>query len=515
MVQRIRILATTRPLALTLPLTLLALLAASLWRLDALPAWWDEGWTLSVARTWVERGFYGRLIDGQLTGPGLQAAFPVTAPVALSMQLFGVGIWQGRLFSVLCALAALGLLYLLTAAIYDRPTARAALFVLLLTTVRPHLHPILIGRQVLAETPMLAYLLVGYCTLLLALRGAGGWGLLAALGWGLGLASKGQPLPFWAVSVLAPLAYAALARQWRSAVLIGASAAGALLILSLAPLAQAAILAGDTAPGQPVSGLYAVISLTLSPTARTRALLIVLVAGLPALAGLCYAAWRWLAAERPAWPAEPAALVRLALLGMAGSWFAWFALLSMGVDRYLFPAVFFAAPCAALMLRALTYNFDLGATLRGAAALARGQLSRRAAGAVATFLLLIFGVLFTAQAVLEHYWARADYSTQAVVAYLHGETPAGARIETYESELHFLLRRPYHYPPDQIHVELNQRTFLGEDVPIDYDPLAADPDYLVLGTFGRMWRLYDGALAGGAFRHVQTIGLYEVYQRVR
>src|SRR5215203_4023431 len=84
----------------------LSLLALGLWNLAGPALWWDEGWTLSVARTWVERGHYGRLLDGQLAPPGLEASFTVTAPIALCFRLFGVGIWQGRLFGVLCTVGA-------------------------------------------------------------------------------------------------------------------------------------------------------------------------------------------------------------------------------------------------------------------------------------------------------------------------------------------------------------------------------------------------------------------------
>ena len=50
---------------------------------------------------------------------------------------------------------------------------------------------------------------------------------------------------------------------------------------------------------------------------------------------------------------------------------------------------------------------------------------------------------------------------------------------------------------------------------VDYNPLAADPDYLVVGPFMRDWRLYDPVLATGAFRLLQRYGDYEVYERVR
>jgi len=52
-------------------------------------------------------------------------------------------------------------------------------------------------------------------------------------------------------------------------------------------------------------------------------------------------------------------------------------------------------------------------------------------------------------------------------------------------------------------------------VPIDYDPLAADPDYLVVGPYSRVWQLYDPVLAMGAFRLLHAYSRYDVYERVR
>src|SRR3954469_20139383 len=104
-------------------LVMLVLLVAGLWNLGGPGVWWDEGWTMSVARNLAERGHYGRLLDGQLAPPGLEAAFPVTVPIALSIRLFGVGLWQGRLFGVLCTVAALALMYYLALRLYNRVVA--------------------------------------------------------------------------------------------------------------------------------------------------------------------------------------------------------------------------------------------------------------------------------------------------------------------------------------------------------------------------------------------------------
>ena len=43
--------------------------------------WEDEGWTLTVARNWVERGHYGLVRVDEPTGPGLSASFPTSIVV--------------------------------------------------------------------------------------------------------------------------------------------------------------------------------------------------------------------------------------------------------------------------------------------------------------------------------------------------------------------------------------------------------------------------------------------------
>src|SRR5689334_19301093 len=190
----------------------LSLFALGVWNLAGPALWWDEGWTLSVARTWVERGFYGRLLDGQLASGGLQAALPVTGSVALSFKLFGVGVWQGRLPGVIAMVAALALMYVLAERLYDRRVAIGTLFVLLCMSIHPQLHPLIMGRQVIGEMHMFCFLLAGYMCLLLALRRSPWWMTPAAISWGLALTTKAQVLPFWLVAMVVPLALA-LARR--------------------------------------------------------------------------------------------------------------------------------------------------------------------------------------------------------------------------------------------------------------------------------------------------------------
>jgi hypothetical protein len=55
----------------------------------------------------------------------------------------------------------------------------------------------------------------------------------------------------------------------------------------------------------------------------------------------------------------------------------------------------------------------------------------------------------------------------------------------------------------------------GRLVPTEYDPLPADPDYLVLNWDFVSQIVYVHALRSGAFRSLRAFGPYEVYERVR
>jgi hypothetical protein len=371
------------------------------------------------------------------------------------------------------------------------------------------------GRQVLAEMPMFCYLLAGYLCLQLAFRRPL-WLLPAVLCWGVALIAKAQALPFWAASLAAPLAVLLLMRRWRAAGLLGAALAGSYTVAQVLPRLWGLLLSGHTMAGAPVNGLYDVTAFVMSPFNRLFALGNILMFGLPTALGLAYAAWRMLKV-RGAWAEDAAGeTVRLSLLALAGSWFAWFALLSVGVPRYFFPVTFLGSIFVGAWMSDLTGGFDIGATLSRARGLfGNGRSRRQAAGALLAIVMLAATVPITIQTLYRDYILATDTSAQEVAAFLNTQTPPEARIETYESELHFLLDRPYHYPPDQVHVELNRRGLLHQATEIQYDPLAADPDYLVVGRFARGNDLYQPAIAAGAFRLLHHDGLYDIYERVR
>ncbi len=486
-----------------------------LWNMDGPPMWWDEGWTLSVARNFVERGMYVRVRDGMPFASGLEAAWPVVALVAGSFKLLGVGLWQGRLVGVLCVPLALAALFRLTDAMHGRRIAWGALVCALLLAAHPQVNVFIQGRQVLAEVPMLLLLCAGMLAFGAALRRSALWLLPAIVLLALAVIAKAQTTPFLVAGLGLAIVVAGAMRRWRSALL----AAGALVSVPLARQLSAAwfeMLRDRLVVGQGVSGLMEVTAVVPSLFNRGYALSIMLMFGVPTALGLAYGAWL-LVRDLHAGHADADVLVLRALvLGVAGSWMAWFVALSVGVPRYMFPPVFVGAAFTARLLHDLTGGFDAGATLRRLTAPLRQRGMWRACGAAWLAVLLLTATLpLSALSFYRYYIAYDDRSAFAVATFFNTETPPGTRIETYESELHFLLERPFHYPPDQAHVELNRRSLLGQDTPLDYDPLESNPDYLVVGVFARGNDLYAPSFKAGHWRLLRTIGDYQVYERAR
>jgi hypothetical protein len=472
------------------------------------PLWWDEGWTLTVARNWVELGHYGRLLDGQLAPRGLEATFPVTASVALSFLFAGVGIVQARLVAVIFTLVAFALLYELARRFYSRSVGTATVLVLIFMSANVEVNPLIMGRQVLGEIPALCFLLGGYLCFILAEKRL----LLmpaAVCFWSLALFTKIQVLPFWVIALSAGLLFALIRRQWKSAKMFCVAFAG-----SLALYLCAQYLFLQIVPSSTVSGLTQSIALVLMKEVRVGVLLQMLKFGLPTLLGLCWGLWSVVKSRDQLQPHTE--LVQLSFLFLAASWLAWYVFLSVGWPRYILPPVFLGGVFLGGMLDHWTNHFNLSDTIeRAGTALTRLRLRRENLKALTATLLIAMSLGQTLTVLYGAYVVQGDSSINDTLRFLNTATPPNTLIETYESELFFLLRRRYHYPADQVHVDLIRRNSLGQRVKIDYDPLAANPDYLVIGRQNRFWDFYNPYLTSGAFRLLQKYDRYEILERVR
>jgi hypothetical protein len=480
-------------------------------RLDSVPpVWWDEGWTLSVARNWVEQGHYGRLLNGQPAPPGFEAAFPVTASIALSFRAFGVGLFQARFVSVLFLIGAITFLYYLARRLYNPSIAWATLASSVFIPASHDLHPIFMGRQVLGEVAAMFFLLASYISLLAVPRQPFLMTFFGSVFAALAMSIKAQVLPFWCLSLLIPLLLMLYTRKWKYAGQFGAILVGSLVALPLLTWLWRSVLQQSSFARGAIPGLYEVTAMVTSIPSRLFALIVLVLFGLPTLFGVCYSAFKSLTSKNSFdahidW-------VRLSLLVLVSTWLAWYLAASVGWTRYLFPASFLASIFVSAMLYDLTNGFDLPAVVKQFSLAKFFRIDRRRFASLFALLLVGVSVPRTLQMFYRLYVTDADASVQEAAQFLNTQTPIGSLVETYDSELFFLLDRPYHYPPDDLNIKLVRRTFLYQDATvIDYDPLAANPDYLVVGPHSKQWKLYEQVLAKGAFRLVHASARYDLY----
>lgn len=481
------------------------------------PVWWDEGWNFSIAYNWVDKGYYGRyLVDAPIPISPTNG-FPVVALVALGFKFFDAGIWQGRILFAVVGLATIALLYHLVGRLYGRAIASGTLLVLTLMSPYAGLHPIVAGRQALGDVPAMFFLLLGY-VFFLAAENKSLWLIPALACWAIALITKLQVLPFWGTSLLVPLTLLLYKRNWRLAGPVAIALVGALLTSHWLLWLIDSILQTSTLPTPQLAGLYHVTALVTSLPSRLFALIATFEFGLPTLIGLFYAVSRYFKGGIQIVPTTHTEVVSLALLVLACSWFAWYTFFSVGWVRYLYPATFVGSMFIAAMIYDLSNGFKFGSRLREIvlAAISPTHTGKKMIGTVLVGVLVGITVPRTLYMFYETYVLNADASVQKVAHFINTQTPPQALIETYDSELFFLLHRPYHYPPDQLHVDLVRRTFLYDgNVSIDYDPLHANPDYLIVGPHSKQWRLYDPVIKSGAFRLRGAYNRYEIHERVR
>jgi hypothetical protein len=470
------------------------------------PLWFDEGWSLTVARNWVETGQYARFLQGNpITAYGLAKPFSVTGPIALSFSLFGVGIWQGRLTAMISMALALYLIFQLARQLYDPIVAYLTLFVLLFLAT-PY-NPWIMGRQAIGEAPMVFYLIGGYVFLLASLNGKKYALLGAMIFWGLALDSKGHVLPFWSVSMLLPIAVTFLRKQWSQFKLFGLAWVGSFPVYFLMLGIQKVLYSHYPLYDGAVQGFFTLGVFVITPEVRLLTLENILIYGIPTLIGFYYAIKHSWHEFRVPGPDQTAFYVRLSLLGLVISWFAWFALLSLGWGRYFFPISFLGSIFIALWLREF---------LRNGKQLITGELKRFPLSRVKIYgllLVLVYAVSLNIF-ILHNQFVEGNDNASQVAEYVKQSIGSDALIETFESELMFLLDNPIHYPPDQVHIDLNRRIFLGQDVNVVYDPTPINFRYLIVGPMSTNWQLYASTLQQEHFQLIYEVGDYQIYKRI-
>lgn len=465
--------------------------------------WWDEGWTLSVAKNWVTLGHYGHVLNGVPAGPSLSAHLPVVAIIAASFLTFGVGLAQARLAMVLCMVITLILLYLITRRFSSRGAAVLAVILVCVAPAQWDLSALVVGRNVLGEFPALMFILGGVLSFLSSNGTRWAWIVLSGTLFGLALASKAQVVPFVLVGLGITLGLQ-MRHHWRRGIRTGVVLAVALLVMTLVGWARTAMLASTNIPADPVVGLTAVTAMVFDPEIRLGTLRFALLGAAPVSIALGVAAVRIVRSIRIPVEDHGTEAARTLLAIIAGSWLVWFVTLSIGWARYGFPAFFLAAPFAAELLRTLF------TVVRKAPAAPGCRMCRIGAGLLLLFFTTISGrqLSLGVRAIAE---TVHPSGLEETAFFVNHATPPGSLIETYESELLFLLERPVHVPPAQLNVDLIRKNWLKGPTTMGYDLSSVNARYLIIGAFGT--GLYDSLLVERRYEPVRTCGGYMICRR--
>ena len=505
---------------------LLLIFALSTYGLDRQPPpWFDEGWVLSLARNWVELGHYGHLLQGEpVPSTILNAGFPVILPIALSFRFLGLGIWQGRIPSVLFLVLTCSLVYHLSYRLYGHRVGLWTLVFVFLSPMYADLHPLVMGRQALGEISGTCYLLAGYAAFYYA------WGRhkylipISSLLFSLALQAKPQFLPFFFLSMFIPLVLLLLKRQKQYQqiviLILLALVFGQLMSWGWSFVARP-LVSSNTSSGDPYAmvwdlSVFFTYVVVLKPFFRLTVLrhFLITLAGAPVVVGLVYYGIKYIPSilRNSRWNREQISVFTLWVFSF--SWFCWFVFFSIGFLRYLFPGLLIGNILAGYAIYALTMKLDFGVMLQTLAFNIHAR-SINGISVLRFFVLVLLVIVFVTT--LRSFNGIIGVSHQNpytdVLEFLNTQTDPNALIETYESELFLFLDRPYHYPPDYIQHVLNRRFFLGEDLPLTYDPTEYGIDYLVIG-WSKFWGLYDTLLASGNFELAYQNSRYHVYQRI-
>jgi hypothetical protein len=178
----------------------------------------------------------------------------------------------------------------------------------------------------------------------------------------------------------------------------------------------------------------------------------------------------------------------------AAIWLGWYVFISIGWERYAFAGLALLAPFAAKMLLALWQRVRSSATL--------GPI-------MAVLVLVMVGVPLIVRVV--GVLTAGDHTARQMAAYLRAYIPQGAMIETWEPEVAFLTEHRYHFPSSDILDAYSRTQAIKEEAPA-YDPLIANPDYILIGEFGWWTELYSQKFLKVCCKPVKTVGTYALFE---
>ena len=481
-----------------------ALLSLTLPRLGDVPApWFDEGLVLQPAKNLVESGQYGIRLGEDVAWfhPAIQTGPTVVAPIALLFRLFGVGFLQARIVVVVYACAALVAFYALARVVSGRRAVAAVAGFLLISTFDHEFTSFpLMARQVLGEVPALFFFWSGTALWFLARRD--GWRAWVGAGllWGLAMVTKAQFV------LLLPVA---LFGTWISERLTGkrVNVHRFLVPTFVAGLCvagwygvQLLSVGWETFGSLGSAGVAHFLNFSLRSGVGALSRLAgstLLLGGFPAMVYTFGAGLR---------SDEPEDGRHIFLVVFSFTWLMWYAFFSIGWMRYAFvPAVTSLIPLAYCSLQLWEWSTESVDIRIGWRAVSLGHLAMATLG----LMVVLSGTVSLAKTIAREPGSGLD----ELIVYLNEEVSREALIETWEWEVVCVTDHSFHLPPyevtNMVTEQIWRRLPRDEDL---YEPTAEDPDYLLLGTFGRWTSVYSALLRERRPTLVASFGDYELYR---
>lgn len=473
--------------------------------------WFDEGAHMKVPKALVQKGVYADYdVDGiRHYGATLGVGPTVLLPIALSFQVFGVGLWQARLIVALYLIASVLLFFRVARHFGGNGLAGVALA---LALGSPAVDLVLLGRQVLGEVPALFFVVAALSLWLEAWEKASPARLIA-VGALLGLAAITKSQFFIAVAPAVLLGWILNLVYYRAApqkvyllpgIAMGVVYAGwqAALIVFLGPgtvaenyatyreaIASAATVFSPELVRRGLAELF-------SPSAYFGWLAPAFLYGLVLSAPRTRTAQQW----SVLW-----LIVAVNLI--------WYVVASISWVRYAFLALALMAIFVARLFYDLTngFQFELRA---GWQALRQGTLLNVNALRLALAAWLAVMVALPALNAVRPILLPPFNAPFAITQYLNENVAKDEVIETWEPEIGFLADHQFHFPPQPLLYQAVLHQWAGGPSLEGKYTYVTDqrPPYVLIGLFGAYTNLYQGQL--DVYTLQTQVGPYQLYKRI-
>lgn len=498
-------------------LTIMSLFFAFFINLDSLPrTWFDEGWVLSTARNWVEFGCYGKMRNAEpASGHMLNVGLPAIVPIALSFKFLGIGFWQGRFPSAISGIFCLISIFFLSERLYNRSIAIASVFVLILGAASSDIHPLFMIRMAMGEIYAVLFLILGYY-FLSSPQINYFYSFISGLFFSLASATKMQAAPFIFTALLTPFLILIFIQKFRLAKSFFISLIS-FIVISICLIVFQNILQPSINIEFNPKDLLSTTAMVFSKNSRLWSLKYFLLTAIPSSIAQLGTVFNFSRLKKRIKIEKIQDTIQLSISVFVLSWFLWYLFLSIGWARYLFIPIFLSSMAISSMIYNLTDGYCFFIMFKRAYALIKPSSKIKDVKAYNFILVAIIIIpisILSLKNIYFLYYSSSGTSPKQVSYFINNYSKNNALVETYEMELHFLLNRPYHYPPDQIQLDLNRKRFMGQNVLIDYDPLKNNPDYLITGPMSKNWGLYESEKILRNFKILKKIGPYTIFKKI-